>query len=72
MQMYLPPRRNQSVYSYCDTFDKGFTNALRRCVDLRQCQVCHFTQISKVLDAFTPSRPTADGFSLGLYAIVSS
>ena len=66
MQIYLPPCRKQSVYSYCDTFDKGFTNTLakvrRQATSLRgsQFEVCHFTQISKVLDAFMPS--TADGF----------
>ena len=25
MQIYLPSRRKSSVYSCCDTFDKGFT-----------------------------------------------
>ena len=41
MQIYLPSRRKSSVYSCCDTFDKGFTatptNVWRPSTSLRTC-----------------------------------
>lgn len=73
MQIYLPPRRKWSVYSCCDTFDKGFTATLmkvcRPSIDITtygdRLPVGHFTQTGKFFDAFMPS--IVDGFSLGLY-----